>query len=308
MSPADITLDFIGVGVSRCATTWISDMLRKHPDIFIPQKKELHYFNNRSGEYNEDLNYLNDIFPSSSDLLLGEFTPRYIISDQALRRIKSHFPDIQLLVSLRNPLERAISQYRYFIFELKKENNFRFSDAIDDFYFDDYIKKSLYYRRLKHLFSLFDRDQIKLIWFRDVKNNPKYVLEELFEFLGVSNVHTDGSTGKTNAANDDLGISFIENTYNKISKNTKYSENFAGASEYRILSLLSRHRVLRKLFQISQPAFQVFGFLEKLFQLKSVHIQLTTQQKKQLYDRFFKNDVEQLEELLDLDLSEWKYE
>lgn len=302
-----VPLDFIGIGVSRCATTWIADMLRAHPNIFIPERKELHYFNNRSGQYGEDLRTLEQIYPTASKMIMGEFTPRYILHDQALQRIKKHFPDVNLLVLLRDPLERALSQYRYFLYELQKENKLRFDEAVDEFYEDDYIKKSQYYRRLKAVHRMFKREQIEIIWFSAITESPKDVLLKALDHIGASPFTPDQLERKTNASNTERQISLVENTYRKYDKNVKYQSNFRGSDGYRILQLLDRHKILHEFLHLSKPIFQFVGRLERFLFPDTRHRELSEAKKEQLYRRFFKEDVEHLEEYLDKDLTHWKY-
>ncbi len=306
MSP-DVPLDFIGIGVSRCATTWIADMLRAHPNIFIPERKELHYFNNRTGQYGEDLRTLEKIYPTASNMIMGEFTPRYILNDQALKRIKKHFPDIKLLVSLRDPLERALSQYRYFLYELRKENKLRFDEAIDEFYVDDYIKKSQYYHRLKAVHRMFKREQVEIIWFSDIIESPEDVLLKALDHIGASPFTPDQLERKTNASNTEHQISIVENTYRKYNENVRYRVNFRGSDGYRILQLLDRHKILHDFLHLSKPFFQFVSRLERFLFPDTRHMALSKPKKEQLYRRFFKEDVEQLEEYLNEDLTHWKY-
>ena len=54
-------LDFIGIGTARSNTTWLYKCLQEHPDIFMPQKKELHFFDSDS-QFNKGINFYNNYF------------------------------------------------------------------------------------------------------------------------------------------------------------------------------------------------------------------------------------------------------
>ena len=106
--------DFIGIGGQRCGSTTIWSMMRGDDRLFLPERKELHYFTDRDGEYREDLcNYGAYFEGARGDQLVGEFTPNYLTSGGACRRIMEHLPDVRLIVTLRDPVERAISLYTY---------------------------------------------------------------------------------------------------------------------------------------------------------------------------------------------------
>ncbi|MDH5507196.1 MAG: sulfotransferase, partial [Anaerolineae bacterium] len=73
--------DFIIIGAVKSGTTWLADMLRQHPEIYLPEKKEVHYFNKRFAEFPEldNLNngkpiewYLDFFKGAKSDQIRGE--------------------------------------------------------------------------------------------------------------------------------------------------------------------------------------------------------------------------------------------
>ncbi len=304
----NIKLDFVGVGVSKSATTWVAKMLAQHPHIYIPPNKELHYFNGRSGKYDPRLQHLKNIFGHKENTINGEFTPRYIISSTAIKRLKHHFPAIKLIICLRNPLERAISQYKYFFYEKKKENITSFPQAIDKFYYDDYVEKSLYHKHIKYIFNKFPRNQIKIIWYKDIQNKPDRVLEDLLKFIGAPHLKLERTTQPINKTKDkNKKVSLIENYYFKIITNIKLKRNFKHTNEYWILHLLSSKKIFSKTFKLLRPAIYILAYIEKQLTDRRGHYQLSYREKKRIYNKFFKKDIEQLEQLLETDLSDWKY-
>src|SRR5690606_11946368 len=66
--------DFICIGAQKSGTTWLYENLKLHPDIFMPDKKELHYFNLN---YHTSLAYYNSYFEKDSNRIKGEITPAY---------------------------------------------------------------------------------------------------------------------------------------------------------------------------------------------------------------------------------------
>ena len=178
-------LDFVGVGAARCGTTWLARCLGEHPAIQLPDRKELHYFNN-DRKYEPSLRWLTERFPEPAEgRLRGEFTPRYLLSETALDRIARHAPEAKILVLLREPVARAWSQYCYFRFNKKKEPEREFERALAGFYHEDYVEKGLYGRALERLFARFPRERVWIGRYETIGEEPERLLRSLFEFLAI---------------------------------------------------------------------------------------------------------------------------
>ena len=106
-----IAPNFIIIGASKCGTTSLFFYLSQHPQILTPHKKEIDFFN-----HNFDLGlpwYLAQ-FPAIADakqFITGGASPSYMYDPLARERIKQLFPDTKLIIMLRNPVKRTISEY-----------------------------------------------------------------------------------------------------------------------------------------------------------------------------------------------------
>lgn len=178
-------LDFVGVGAARCGTTWLARCLDEHPEIAIPPRKELHFFNNDKIWTREGVAGLDRHFDYAFPGKLGEFTPRYLLHPQALERIHGTFPKARILLVLRDPVRRALSQYTYFRFNKHKEPCRDFFKALKGYHHDDYIRKSLYADSILRLRSLFPGEQIWVGLFEEMTDGAPMFWEQLFRFLGV---------------------------------------------------------------------------------------------------------------------------
>jgi hypothetical protein len=196
VSGAGLSLDFIGVGAARCGTSWIARCLREHPAIFLPEKKELHYFND-DRRYEPSLAGLIPYFEDAeTGQLLGEFTPRYMIDATAMERIGRAFPRAKILVMLRDPVDRAFSQWCYFRFNKKKEGEADFRTALGGFYREDYVIKSLYAPQIERLLKLFDRKSVWAALFDDIREDPAGLIRGLYRFLGVADDYLPPTAGR----------------------------------------------------------------------------------------------------------------
>jgi hypothetical protein len=106
---------FLVIGATRSGTTWLHSVLSRHPDIFVPDKKELNFFNERI--LKEDLqSYFNDFDPGDHGPrpVRGDMSVNYsILRPAVVERIKRLLPDVRLVFTLRNPVDRMWSALKY---------------------------------------------------------------------------------------------------------------------------------------------------------------------------------------------------
>ena len=100
-------LDFLGIGAQKCGTSWCHENLRRHPNIFLPEQKELHFWD--TGQH--DLRWYRSFFQHKpKGAKAGEITPAYaILPTDVIRAIRTALPEIRLVYLIRNPMDRAWS-------------------------------------------------------------------------------------------------------------------------------------------------------------------------------------------------------
>jgi hypothetical protein len=101
--------DFVCLGAQKAGTTSLHHQLLQHPRVFLPPKKELHYFSlsyHRSTRW-----YAGHFAKARPDQLVGEVTPYYLFHPHAPEWIARLLPQVRLIVLLRDPVERALSGY-----------------------------------------------------------------------------------------------------------------------------------------------------------------------------------------------------
>ncbi len=117
-APVRLLPDFLILGASRCGTTSLHYYLNIHPAISMA-RKEVHFFDLF---YNNGIGWYRQFFPTlfykyyceiihSQKLLLGEATPYYLLHPLAPQRVSQFSPSVKLIVLLRNPVDRAYSDY-----------------------------------------------------------------------------------------------------------------------------------------------------------------------------------------------------
>ncbi|MYM65133.1 sulfotransferase [Pseudomaricurvus sp. HS19] len=200
-------LDFVCVGAPKCGTTSLYHYLGQHPRIFLPKKKELHFFSRRyldrrlSGPGDR---YSLDGCPSSwsqyekfyssaqQDQILGDISPSYFQHPECFSEIRERFPRVKVILMLRDPVKKAVSQYMHLVREAREP--LEFEDAISaedsrvklgysDFW--EYRAGGLYLEKVKALYDVFSRKDVKIVFQEDLARSPLQVMSEITDFLGI---------------------------------------------------------------------------------------------------------------------------
>lgn len=194
---------FICIGVQKGGTTALHRLLSHHPGLAMPRKKELHYF---SYNYDRGIEWYLSQWPLDSGLR-GEITPYYIFHPYAPIRLKSLYPDIKLLILLRDPLERTLSQYFHSrrlglepldieLALVSEEQRIRGADKYlanpgsrhQSHQEHSYLSRSRYELQLNVWQHLFPAEQILILRSESLFNEPQKVWDRLQTFLGLSTV------------------------------------------------------------------------------------------------------------------------
>ena len=248
-----INIDFCVVGAQKAGTTSLHEVLSSCEIISLPWNKESNYFLSE-GEKNIE-EYLEKFHQSAYELsIVGEVNPEYCTSKIALRNLYKINPAIKIILIIRDPYERAISQYnmnvrrglehRSFIDAVRKEIYPRKEIGFD------YIKRSCYEMIKKDLTAVFSKENIMYIGFNELIESPEIVLKALFEFIEVPNVHIPKkniSLPKKNA-NARPKLIFLENL---ISRNPLIKRMFRYPFRMFFPSVKRRHRLMTFIEEIN---------------------------------------------------------
>lgn len=101
--------DFLCIGTQKGGTTTLHRLLSNHPGVMLPPQKELHYF---TRHYNKGSHWYAQAFSAASpEQRCGEITPYYLFHPEVPGRVQALMPQVRIIVLLRDPVERALSQY-----------------------------------------------------------------------------------------------------------------------------------------------------------------------------------------------------
>jgi hypothetical protein len=200
--------NFLVIGAPRAGTTWIYENLIRHPQVYVPHKKELHFFDK---DYDKGIDHYESFFARRKDeIAIGETTPAYLHGAYSTRDIPSlirrHLPDVKLIASLRNPLERAYSRYWHSKARYESNVSLSFEDKLKDR--PEFIQEGFYANQLARYYEHFPKDQILVLLYDDMLSAPVQFMESIYAFIGVDpqfdaglgSLHVNASAGKDRLA------------------------------------------------------------------------------------------------------------
>jgi len=198
--------NFFIVGAMKCGTTSLNEYLKHHPEIFMSEIKEPHYFS-KSIEYDsiflgehlisEKEEYLHLFENVKDEKIVGEASTTYLPDPEAPKLIHQIVPNARILISVRDPVERALSHYSPLIQSQHKIGTFheQIQDEFKHLKDNDIsklglLKCGLYFEGIKRYLDIFEKNHVKIIIFEELVKNTQGILEEILRFLGVtSTIH-----------------------------------------------------------------------------------------------------------------------
>ncbi|MFP3859757.1 MAG: sulfotransferase domain-containing protein [Bacteroidales bacterium] len=214
---------FLIIGGQKCGTTTIFNYIIQHPQVISPLKKEMQYFDKK--------HYLNDAwyrahFPLKEKLgekfITGEKSTDYIFHPVGAKRIKRTIKNPKLILFLRNPAERAISQYKHMVrtghesrppkaaFEEEEETLDNIGSKalykpsifnrkkIDAYLRFSYIQKGLYLDQIKRFHKYFSEDQLFIEAIENLSVKPSNVTKRVYQFLEIDEDFIPSDLSKKN--------------------------------------------------------------------------------------------------------------
>ena len=180
--------DFLIIGTTKGGTSSLHHFLAQHPQIHISGIKEVRYFSSEFNYKKGQLWYrshfpLRDTINSSE--LVGEATPAYLFRPAASKRIQKELPNAKLICILRNPTERAISNYFMSLRNKKEHRPIMDAMLAEEAGYDSYKRRGLYLEQIQRYENYLKRNQLLILSSEEFFANSQKVLKQVFEFLGI---------------------------------------------------------------------------------------------------------------------------
>ncbi|TAN61693.1 hypothetical protein EPN18_06200 [bacterium] len=194
MSLIECLPDFMVISPAKTGTTWLSDNLKCHPELFIARVKEVRYFCAQWKLY--DINWYLKHFLEGVGRKKGDVSPTYaILPSMHIKLLKALKPNLKLIFLMRDPISRAWSHvkhnFKYREFNFKNYNG-NFKSIADNMFIDNFTHGfpscfNDYLGALKRWLSFFPKEQIYVGFYETIKNNPVHLLSDICQHLGVNN-------------------------------------------------------------------------------------------------------------------------
>jgi hypothetical protein len=198
--------DFLIIGAQKAGTTALYAYLRRHPAITGPSWKEVSYFDRH---YHRGEAWYRGNFPNrvrARGKLVGEASPSYVFHPLGPERVKALVPDVRLIALVRNPLDRALSQYHHEV-ALGREP-LSFEDALDAeeerlrgeeerlvtdaryfsraWWSHTYQSRGRYAEQLERWLAVFPREQLLILPSEDLGADPEQAHALVLDFLAAT--------------------------------------------------------------------------------------------------------------------------
>lgn len=294
--------NFLVIGAAKAGTTSLYRYLRQHPAIYMSPHKEPRFFalEGKTIDFQGpgDLTRFNFVTDIDSyrklftgvvnERAVGEVSPWYLYVSQSPERIKHYIPDVRLIAILRDPVDRAYSNFLHSVREQL--------EPLDDFaaameaeagrirdnwsYRWHYKQKGFYCPQLKRYFEMFSKDQIRVYLYDDFTSDPVSMLKDIYHFLEVDEYFEVDTTQRFNVAG--------------VPKNKLLDRS------------LNRPSNLRALARTMIPSYRLRQFIKN--NLRKINMADKPELPRDVREKYineYRNDILELQDLLQKDLSKW---
>jgi hypothetical protein len=214
--------NFLIIGAAKSGTSALYEYMKQHPQIYMSPVKEPNFFALEGEKLDfqgpgdqeaiarwstTSIEAYRMLFQGASNqLAIGEASPLYLYSPKAPHRLRHYAPEMKLIVILRHPVERAYSAFLMMIRDGREPYD-SFAQALQE---EDsrirnkwehiwhYKSMGFYYNQLVRYFEIFDREQISIYLYEDLKKNPIGLLRDVFRFIGVDETFMPDMTSRPN--------------------------------------------------------------------------------------------------------------
>jgi len=299
--------NFMVIGAGKSGTTSLYEYLKSHPEVFMSPVKETNFFALEGVKMIDPKNdpaqmfhypwsitnydaYCSLFEKAKSEKAIGEVSPMYLYSPKAALAIKEMLPDIKLIVILRQPVERLYSRYLH----LARENRLPsadFKDALNRnniwWKRNDLVQEGMYGKHLNEYFKIFPKKQIKVFLYEQLVTDPRSVVEEIYNFIGVDPTYLPKLDDKHNISG------FIKNKSldHLIGQQSIVKETISKLSPQLMASIKSNKFVHKTIIKWRNKN------LERPSLSKSLKFEMTTD--------IYSGDIIELQNLTGKDLSHW---
>lgn len=308
-APKDALLPhFIIGGAMKSGTSTLHAILDQHPDVFIPKEElgffdidnilqhyDFNFFDSRTRKWTaQDLandpksywEWYSSIFSEGKEKLRGEDSTSYLASRFAAERIAVQDEAIKMIFLLRHPSKRTFSNYHHLVRSGVLSRSF---EDVLQFEPNTVLRRSSYMDQLEQYYRLIPKENIKVVIFEDLVDNPKEILAGVCTFLGIDFNKFDASAFSAYANKGRFPmfprLYRMKNAMNRRFGNTFYLKSLPEKAPNRLVRRAWFPKLINRLHGIINP----------LKERSSPKMKPETQE---FLDAYFKKELHGLDELV----------
>jgi hypothetical protein len=293
--------NFICPGAQKAATTTLHETLIQHPDVYLPDEKEAHFFD-RDDRFERGPDYYEKRFYAGSEgyQVVGDITPRYMYYRWVPERIRQTLgPKLKFVFLLRDPVERAYSQY--WMHRGRGSEELEFDKAVDRELerrsrlseeriveleksgdLRGYVARGFYTTQIRRFLERFPRERMLFVLFDEFITDMRFETKRILSFLGLRD-----------RGQIEYGI----------------ESNPASEVRFKGLKNLIRSSPVRKIAKLLVPSPRwrqtVVEWFDHFNRERLDKPPLPVPMRRRLID-VYGDEIEELEEILERQLTDWK--
>lgn len=288
------TPNFICVGAQKAGTTTLHDILKQHPQIYLAENKEAHFFSKKEN-LKKGLDWWWETYfhRYNNEKIIGVMTPEYLFMPEVPQLIYNEFgPNIKILGILRHPVDRAFSHYLMTksrgdeplsFEEAIKAESYRIRESELNLHSFSYMSRGHYSEQVKRYIDLFPREN--LLWLsyeKDIRINLEVTVQRILRFLNVEELILDSNI-QSNPATEPKSINLNQLIKNKVVSSIART----------ILPKSARTKIRQTILKLNSK------------QISQEKKTLSPELKNELFDLYFSAEPAQLQALTEIDFSYW---
>ena len=301
--------NFLILGAPKCGTTSLYAYLGQHPEVFMSFPKEPTFFGHEgedglfngpgdnTGIYRTRMITNLDAYTAlfnrvTTQKAVGEASTFYLYLPKAPLRIKKYVPDAKMFAVLRNPADRAYSNYLHLVRQVREPYTFtralqeepsRIKNNWNELW--HYKSMGFYFEQVKRYYDMFGRSQVHIYLYEDFQKHPLSLMKEIFEILRVNSSFAPNISESYNVGYVPGSPTLVKGFYKTKALTQSLKKHIPQRLHWRVNRALAMVERAEHRNRVPRPPIQ-----------EEIRMSL-------LED--YREDILKLEELLQRDLSHW---
>ncbi|MEL7331415.1 MAG: sulfotransferase [Cyanobacteria bacterium J06560_2] len=296
--------NFLIFGVQKAGTTSIYGYLSQHPQVYVSPLKETDFFCRDLSEAAAEaatgpqltrggrkkiltLADYEELFSGVTDeIAIGETSPNYLFRhEQAVPGIQANAPNAKLIAILRNPVERAYSDYLMHVRQVVGNRKPLAEQVATSPESSHTLLKGRYYEGMKHFLAVFGPEQVTVFLYDELRKDTPGLMRQIYSIIGVDPGFEANTERKAQTAQVPKNQSV-----NQLLQTKNPLRTIAGSVLRRVLPEEKRQALRSRLIAANSTGKEGLPL---------------SAEDRQLLENYYREDVKRLQDLLKRDLSGW---